>query len=1714
MIANGYGANGRASTVTINLDDTTINGTGTYLHGVVAASVGGATEFYTDLPGSGQWASAAGTDASKQSFFAEGKTGSDAQAMTYPGASDDVDVTLTSNSQVNLSGSNLTGVLATSTTAPYFILTNVITFSGDTPQMGDVSVSVDASSGIQVLDQAQIGLSMGVLAASAGSFSVNPFMQQGSGSEWTHGVGQAGAVTVTNAGTISVSGQQGIGIAALSVSNAGGVSQGSGSSTSNGSTFNDGQSNDVTVTHTGSLTVNGETAIGIFAGSSASGGMVLNVPTVDSSTQPTFVNGSAVTPAVRWIEDGGVVGVSAVGVATTYGLASQATVNGGDVTVSLGQGSTVSVGQGRDQTKVGFGLVAQSIGSGGGVTTGESAGIIGDASNGMSGGNGGTVTVSNYGSLTTKALSAVGAGASKTGLFSAVGGAGGYGGDGGALNLALYTGSSVTTEGSFAAAIIAHSIGGGGGYGGASHAFGVAVSSGVGGSGGDGGAGGDITLTSTGGQIATLGQHSQALLVQSIGGGGGVGGSANSYSASVGVDISVAIGGSGGSGGASGSIQTADANGVSSPVLLNASTQSHDSATILVQSTGGGGGYAGSATAYAIASGIPTVDEIPAISTSLALGGTGGSGGAGGNINFWHQGELVTRGINSYGILAQSIGGGGGSGGDGTANAASYLAQTKVSVAVGLGGSGGAGGDGGSSTLVVGPTSDVSAGTASSSILTLGNNAVGAMAQSVGGGGGSGGIGSGITIGVSDELIGDVAGKLAAYGITVKSISDKLVRLALKQDISKQLNNLTQLDHTFSVGSTSGASGVGGAVSLTLNGDMATVGASSHATMVQSIAGGGGRAISTGSSFDALTFNSLVNVGGAGGTNANGGTASLTNSGTIVTGWVFDLDNVTSSDWATFNAPMVLGSGSFGMFAQSVGGGGGEAGQIDPNGLAESTLIYDLITGNYASAQVQSLGLTSQTISQVQSGEAQVAMSTSMTSTSGRHYQLSLNVGGTGGAAGAGMHTAWGGTGGNVQTEHSGQITTYGHHSIGVFGQSVGGGGGVGSAAIGPLYESADAQANGTVTTDMSMTVGGNWSGPQFIYGDTTSTSPINSSGQNMGNAGDVSYQSNNADSKITTHGYAAHGILLQSVGGGGGLAIEASTLGFESTGIWSIKNGALQFYNNVQIAEYNSEEFDVTSGLAGTVTISNGYMRDALSTGNSSSPYANSGKGFSGGTGGAINLGTSTSYAQGSVTTHGDGANAVFAQTIGGGGGIAVIGCTNSAPSNLAQYASPCWGNTAVSGNSGQPAAFTSGYGSSGAVVLVNPNPLLSLVIENNGNVYPGAYSGTDTVNVYSSQTITTYGARSMGVMTQSVGNAGGYLNVSDDLISFVAAPLESAAWWPNAATTVGLNDSTVTTYGDGAWGLFSQSVAGGGGFAGDSSQNLTFSFPYMDANDDPMQTVIPASSMLRAGTSNAATTVTLTSSTITTFGTNAHGIVLQNLGGAGGAFLTNGSLYLGQTCTNNCTSTGIYVPQPRLGGNISLTLDNSQVVATGQQSRGVLLQSAGPYGVNNTADYGTITVELNNNSVISSAQATALVILGGSYVQTSPNTVTVNGGQITSGVYQSQRLHLQALDNTDSPDNGWAVYAPIGYTNLTIGSGGVVNGNIYLGGRSETFGEITINPLGQWIGSTAVVANNSLHNYGDIHVAGKRSIGAAAITGSLKHYQGAALHIDIDVA
>ena len=82
--------------------------------------------------------------------------------------------------------------------------------------------------------------------------------------------------------------------------------------------------------------------------------------------------------------------------------------------------------------------------------------------------------------------------------------------------------------------------------------------------------------------------------------------------------------------------------------------------------------------------------------------------------------------------MAQSIGGGGGNGGDSTAASYSTGPQDGVSISlsVAVGGSGGTGGTGGAVTI-----------TNEGLVATLGQDAFGVFAQSVGGGGGTGGGG-------------------------------------------------------------------------------------------------------------------------------------------------------------------------------------------------------------------------------------------------------------------------------------------------------------------------------------------------------------------------------------------------------------------------------------------------------------------------------------------------------------------------------------------------------------------------------------------------------------------------------------------------------------------------------------------------------------------------------------------------------------------------------------------------------------------------------------------------------------------------------------------------------------------------------------------------------------------------------------------------------------
>lgn len=103
-----------------------------------------------------------------------------------------------------------------------------------------------------------------------------------------------------------------------------------------------------------------------------------------------------------------------------------------------------------------------------------------------------------------------------------LGGNGASSGDGGGINVNNY--GTIITSGSHSGSILAQSIGGGGGR--ARASGGVLLS--LGGDGSGGGNGGYVGVSNAA-YLVTQGFDSTAILAQSVGGGGGVGGSVYGY---------------------------------------------------------------------------------------------------------------------------------------------------------------------------------------------------------------------------------------------------------------------------------------------------------------------------------------------------------------------------------------------------------------------------------------------------------------------------------------------------------------------------------------------------------------------------------------------------------------------------------------------------------------------------------------------------------------------------------------------------------------------------------------------------------------------------------------------------------------------------------------------------------------------------------------------------------------------------------------------------------------------------------------------------------------------------------------------------------------------------------------------------------------------------------------------------------------------------------
>ncbi|MCF3933274.1 autotransporter outer membrane beta-barrel domain-containing protein [Acuticoccus sp. M5D2P5] len=1049
------------------------------------------------------------------------------------------------------------------------------------------------------------------------------------------------------------------------------------------------------------------------------------------------------------------------------------------------------------------GISAQSIGGGGGrsgdvfnataLNTLSVAVTVGGG--GGRGGSGGHVTLRSDGGVATtgsdatglEALS-IGGGGGSTGLTVTadaaslqsaavtVGGSGGVAGRGGAVEV-IATGV-VTTEGSGARGILASSIGGGGGVSNATVAgTGIAllgnVGVAVGGSGGAGGEAGAVNVSARR-DVTTRGSNAGAIVASSIGGGGGSAGMTIAGTAQSPVAANVTVGGAGGGGATAGAVTVVTSGTVS--------TAGHNSAGISAMSVGGGGGDTGMTMS---GSGI-TGASIP-----VTVGQDAGRGGTAGNVSVTTR-SVSTLGRNSPGILASSTGGGGGSAGSVVSVPLLQLATVPVAV----GGAGGAGGTAG----------NVAARLESGRVSTANSFSAGIVAQSIGGNGGTGG----------SALQGSISASPAA---NIPSGSIAVV-----------------------VGGAGGAGGEGGRVNLISLGAVRTAGLVSPGLVAQSIGGNGGigGSVTTGNiSFTGGTSGQLgVTVGGSGGAGAKASGVIVNSRQTIVT----------------------EGDLSDGIVAQSIGGNGGIGGavsslnggfrngssigiQVNVGGAGGRGALGDRVdvsnTARISTAGKESRGIHAQSIGGgggIGGAASSFALDlnqllgiweelrpatggSSATESADISLDARVNVGGTGGAGGHAGAVF-------VQNEGAG-IVTAGVGAQAIAATSIGGGGGAGGTASHDSFEVPELCELG------GMVLGG---GKGLLCNVRTVSKIIDGSFEfepefdvtvNVGGAGGVAGNGNTArvrnSAPLTTSGDVAHGIFVQSIGGGGGHGGNGAA---EQSVLESIDEDAAAFWEGVQ------DGFIATATKEGILGLSvDGPTFDLLKVFNEFE-VGIGGRAGASGDGGAV-----TVWNSGAITTTGDQAHAIYAQSIGGGGG-------------------------------------TGGMGVNGTIGVFNVGGM-------------GSGGGTGgAVTIETSGAIRTSGLGSAGIFAQSVGGGGG---VAGDVGGVWAITYENrdalyrtealiGAYRPGGGGDGGAIDIVSTgrilTEGDLAHGIIAQSIGGSGGIAADDDDPGERTTAILTA-----PTVFAASRGDRGRGGNIAIEAT---GGIITYGADASGIIAQSQAGA----------------------------------------------------------------------------------------------------------------------------------------------------------------------------------------------------------------------------------------
>ncbi len=1411
---------------------------------------------------------------------------------------------------------------------------------------GDVVVNANATANSTPSIITVGDLSYGILAQSVGGgggnggFSIAGSLSTGGGAAANAtggngaGGGNAGLVTVTAGGSIttgtatfvsgifqkSTSGEGSVGILAQSIGGGGGSGGFSGGL---------------------SLGLSGDASTNTTGGTGGAGGTAgaVSVTTLAGASITTFGDNASGILA-QSVGGGGGNGGFSIGASFNNSSGKSATNTVGGNAGAGSTGGNVTVMNAATITTFGIlsnGILAQSIGGGGGNGGFAVAGTLslgGDATGNTTGGTGGTgenagtVTVNNTAMIQVNGTGAIGI------LAQSLGGGGGNGGFAGGVSfstagtstsdntggngvlagdgntVSVTNSANISTFGTQGIGIFAQSVGGGGGNGGFSiSASGstqdTANSQSVGGKGGAAGAGGNVTVQSTGAAITTVGDLAYGILAQSVGGGGGNGGFAvaGSLSTNAGAEAN-ATGGDGAGGGSAGTVSVTMGGSITTgrAIFINGvfqnATSGEGSVGILAQSIGGGGGNGGFSGGLALG-----------LSGNSTTNTTGGNGGVAGNANTvtvttLAGSTITTFGDNAAGILAQSVGGGGGNGGFSVS--AAFSNSSGKSATTTTGGQGAAGGTGSGVTV-----------TNAANITTYGYLSDGIFAQSVGGGGGNGGFAVSGSLSLGDSAASNTTGGqggaggngytiLTGFGACGVTATCTMVQVTNTGTIQVfQMGNVGILAQsvgggggnggfaggisfsnsssatTNTVGGQGGGAGNGGEVDVFNYGTVAMLGAHSIGILAQSVGGGGGNggfSISAGGSTSA-SAGATDSVGGAGGLGGTGGVVNVTNElgSEIVTNGIM----------------------SYGILAQSVGGGGGNGGfalsgsfssggddassnvgggmgGVAGGGGASNTVTvtnYGMIITEAAN----SMGIVAQSIGGG-GGTGGFAGQLSVNSSSGG--AMSNTVGGQGGGGGAGGEV-------DVTNKTAGVIQTLGANSIGILAQSVGGGGGAGGFTI-----------------TGSGSAGGN-----------TAATTVGGGGGSGGNGGVVNVTNNG---QIITSGLMSAGIFAQSVGGGGGAG------GFAITGSLNVGSGGSSNSVGGSCNATCGGGGGGGGGNGGNVTVNNtgtimvtqagsiGIVAQSVGGGGGSAGFTGQmsfgggalnnqvgGMGGNGGNGGNVVV-TST----GNIITTGDNSIAVLAQSIGGGGGNGAITLTGSTDGSVSGTDLNVGGQN-TGGSQGSKGTVTVNIGggtttTDGALAygllaqaigagggngsLVVPDPLTiigdpTIQVGANGSI-GGDGSAMNTAN---SNNVTTTNVGAVAQVVQSIGGGGGTNGMAGDVVAsgvpfnlFIGGNNTSAGnLGGNGGTLQYTNTGQVTTTGNNSIGFLLQSIGGGGGLG-------TYSYGSVTGTGNTVTEIVGGSQAV-AGNGSTVTIPTF-SGNVLTQGLLSEGVVAQSIGGGGG--------------------------------------------------------------------------------------------------------------------------------------------------------------------------------------------------------------------------------------